>query len=322
MKTTSSVAAAPAGALKPRKKKNNIFKRFWQTRFLFALLVPTIVFYIIFAYMPMWGIRFAFYDYNPWAGLEGSDFVGLKHFTTFLSSPIAGRVIKNTVVISIQSLMINWPITIFFALVLNEVRFPRYKKVVQTVSYLPHFLSTVVMCGIVTSFLAPETGAINMLIKAFGGESIYFMAKSQYYRTIWHVAGLWKGVGWGTIVYLAAISAVDPTLYEAARLDGAGRWRQMWNITLPSIAPTVITMLILKMGDILDTSLEKTLLLQHAATIDVSEVIASYVYKVGIGQSNYSFSTAIGLWQMLVNLILVLITNWISNKVTDSGGIF
>ena len=321
MKTTSSVAAAPTGALKPRKKRYNPIKHLWQTRFLFLLLLPTIVFYIIFAYIPMWGVRFAFYDYNVWAGLEGSEFVGFKHFTTFLSSPIAGQVIKNTVILSVQSLMINWPITVFFALVLNEVRFPKYKKVVQTISYLPHFLSTVIMCGIVTSFLAPETGAINMLIKAMGGESIYFMAKSQYYRWIWHISGLWKGVGWGTIVYLAAISAVDPTLYEAARLDGAGRWRQMWNITIPSIAPTIVTMLILKMGDILDTSLEKTLLLQHSATVDVSEVISSYVYKVGIGQSNYSFSTAIGLWQTLVNLLLVLIANWCANKLTDSGGI-
>lgn len=322
MKATSSVAAAPAGALKPRKKKYNVFKHFWQTRFLFLLVLPTILYYIIFHYVPMWGIRIAFYRYNVFAGLEGSPFVGLQHFRTFLNSPIAGQVIKNTVILSLQGLAVNWPATIFFALMLNEVRFPRFKKVVQTVSYLPHFLSTVIICGIVTSFLAPQTGAINLLIKAMGGESIYFMAKSEYFRPIWLISGLWSGLGWGTIIYLAAISSVDPTLYEAARLDGAGRWRQMWNITIPSIAPTIVTMLILKMGDILDSSLEKVLLLQHSATTDVSEVIASYVYKVGIGQQNYSFSTAIGLWQSLVNLVLVLISNWLANKLTDEGGIF
>lgn len=319
MKTTSGAAVKPAGTLAVRKKKDNIIKRFWKTRFLFLLILPMIVYYIMFKYVPMWGIRIAFYKYNVFTGLENSPFVGLQHFMVFFNSPVAWTVIKNTIIISLQGLLINWPATIVFALLLNEIRFPKYKRVVQTVSYLPHFLSVVVICGMINSFLQPGTGAINLIIEAMGGESIYFMAKSEYFRPIYMLSGLWSGLGWGTIVYLAAISSVDPGLYEAARLDGAGRWRQMWNITIPSIAPTIVTMLILKMGDILDSQLGKILLLQHDATNDVSEVITSYVYKVGIGQANYSFSAAIGLWQAITNLVLVLITNFIANKVNDSG---
>lgn len=316
MKTPAALAKARG----PRISKDNIFKRFWKTRFLFFLFLPALVYYILFKYVPMWGLRMAFYKYNIFQGFPGSKFVGFGNFTRFFQTPDFWKVTRNTLILGLQGMFINFPITVFFALLLNEVRYPKFKKVTQTVSYLPHFLSTVVIIGIFSGLLDPAGGAINHIIAFFGGEPIYFMTKTEWYRPLWLITGLWQGIGWGTIVYLAAISSIDPGLYEAARLDGAGRWRQMWSITIPSIAPTVATMWILRVGNIMDASLEKSLLMQVPSTYEVSQVISSFVYLQGFGYAkDYGYAAAIGLFSNIINIILLFVANWASKKVTDSG---
>ena len=207
---------------------------------------------------------------------------------------------------------------IFVALVINELK-GRYKQTLQTILYAPHFMSTVVIVSLITTLCDPSNGAINMIIKALGGESIYFIMETKWFRTLYLISGMWQGLGWGTIIYLAAISNVDPGLYEAARLDGAGRWRQMWNITLPSIAPTVCTMLIMQVGSVLGSSTEKVLLMQQPATYDVSMELNTYVYRVGIGNADYSTSITVGLFTSLVNLFLLVSANWASKRLTDNG---
>ena len=316
MKTPGALAKAQG----PRINKNNIFKRFWKTRFLFCLFLPALVYYIMFKYIPMWGVRMAFYKYNIFKGFPGSKFIGFDNFTKFFKTPDFWKVTRNTMILGLQGMFINFPVTVFFALLLNEVRYPKFKKVTQTISYLPHFLSSVVIIGIFSGLLDPASGAINQIIEFFGGEPIYFMTKTEWYRPLWLITGLWQGIGWGTIVYLAAISGIDPGLYEAARLDGAGRWRQMWSITIPSIAPTVATMWILRVGNIMDASLEKSLLMQVPSTYEVSQVISSFVYLQGFGYAkDYGYAAAIGLFSNLINIALLFLANWASKKVTDSG---
>ena len=319
-----SVSASQTTGSKKRKvsglNRNTVFKRFWKTRFLFFLFIPTLLYYILFKYVPMWGVRMAFYEYNLFQGWKGSTFIGLDKFFLFFESPMFWMITKNTLLLGFQDLIFAFPVTIIFALLLNEIRNLRFKKIVQTVSYLPHFLSTVIVCGIVASLCDPVSGGINLLIKALGGEPIYFLTKKEWFRPIYLISGIWQSLGWSTIVYLAAISSVDPGLYEAARLDGAGRFRQMWSITLPSITPTISTMLILKVGHIMDASLEKVLLLQQPSTYESSQVISTYIYMMGFGsQKDYGLSTAVSLYSSLINLVLLLCANWASKKLTDNG---
>lgn len=299
--------------------KNNIFKRFWKTRFLFVLFLPALVYYIMFKYVPMWGVSIAFYKYSIYKGLAGSKFIGLQNFRTFFSSPDWYKYTWNTMALSLLGLSCGFPLTILFSLLLNEVRGVRFKKVTQTVSYLPHFLSTVVIVGLFKSMCDPTSGIINQVITALGGSPIYFFTEVKWFRALYEITGIWSGLGWSTIVYLAAISAVDPGLYEAARLDGAGRWRQMWYITLPSIMPTVSTMLIMKMGNILDGSLEKVLLMQHPITYERSQTLSTFIYQVGLGQGRYDYSTAVGLLTSLVNLVFLFSANWVSKKLTENS---
>lgn len=299
--------------------KDNIIKRFWKTKFLFLLFLPALVYYIMFKYVPMWGVSISFYDYSIFKGMAGSEFIGLRNFQVFFASPDCWQITRNTLALSLQGLFIAFPATILFALLLNEIRNQRFKKVTQTISYMPHFLSVVVVCALVNNLTDPTTGAINAIIKALGHEPIYFMADSKYFRAIYLISDIWQSMGWGSIVFLAAISGVDPGLYEAARLDGAGRWRQIWSITLPSIAPTVATMFILRVGHIMDDSLEKVLLLQKPITYDVSQTIATYTYNIGVAKSSYDISTAVGLYSSVINLALLICANWVSKKVTETS---
>ena len=300
--------------------KDGIIKRFWKTKFLFLLFLPALIYYIVFKYVPMWGISISFFDYRLLKGLAGSEFVGFRNFEAFFRSPDFWQITWNTIVLSLQGLFISFPITVFFALMLNEIRSQKFKKVTQTISYMPHFLSTVIVCALVKNLLDPTTGGINSIIKALGGEPVYFMMIGEYFRPIYLISGIWQGLGWGTIVYLAAISSVDPGLYEAARLDGAGRWRQMWSITLPSIAPTVATMFILQVGHVMDASLDKCLLLQTGTNIEYSQTIATYVFAMGMNTTNgQAMSTAVGLYSSLINLLLLTIANFVSKKVTETS---
>nr|WP_244139065.1 ABC transporter permease subunit [Ruthenibacterium lactatiformans] len=283
------------------------------------LFLPCLIYYILFKYVPMWGVLISFKDFKPFIGFMDSDWVGLKHYVNFFSNPDAWRIIRNTLFLGVYSLVWCFPFPIIFALALNEVTRTRFKKFVQTISYMPHFLSAVVVCGMLVSFLSPIRGIINTVINLFGGESVNFLSNPAYFRTIYVASEVWQTLGWGAIVYLAAISNVDPQYYEAAKLDGASRLRQIWSITLPCIAPTVATMLILRVGSILEVGLEKVLLLYSPAIYETSDIIATYVYRQGMVSGNMSYASAIGLFSSIINLVLLVTANYFSKKFSDTG---
>ena len=304
----------PAAAKKP-----GLLRRMRHYRNIYLMLLPVIIFYILFHYVPMGGLAIAFENYKPAKGILGSDWVGLKHYVNFFSNPDAWRIIRNTLFLGVYSLVWCFPFPIIFALALNEVTRTRFKKFVQTISYMPHFLSAVVVCGMLVSFLSPIRGIINTIITMFGGEAINFLSTPAWFRTIYVASEVWQTLGWGAIVYLAAISNVDPQYYEAAKLDGASRLRQIWSITLPCIAPTVATMLILRVGSILEVGLEKVLLLYSPAIYETSDIIATYVYRQGMVSGNMSYASAIGLFSSIINLVLLVTANYFSKKFSDTG---
>lgn len=300
---------------KPKKFMDDLAK----SKYLLILFAPCLIYYIVFKYAPMWGVTIAFYDYSPFLGLSGSQFVGLKHFETFFNSELALRTVSNSIILGLQMLVFGFPAPIIFALVLNEVNGANIKKFVQTVSYMPHFLSAVVIVGMLQGFLSPINGVINNIIVGFGGEAINFLETASWFRPIFVMSDIWQGMGWGAIIYMAALTGIDPSLYEAASIDGANKWEQMTNITLPSLAPTIITMLLLKVGSILSVSLEKALLLQNAVTYSTSDLIDTYVYRTGIVQGNLSYSTAIGLFNSVVCLVLLVGSNAIARRFSESN---
>ena len=300
-------------------KKQSLGLRLYKNRYLLLLFLPCLIYYILFKYVPMWGILISFKDFKPFIGFAGSQWVGLKHFENFFSSPDAWRIIRNTVQLGLYSLIWGFPFPIIFALLLNEVTSLKYKKVVQTVSYMPHFLSAVVVCGMIITFLSPIRGIVNQIIGMFGVDPVNFMSQAKYFRSVYIISDIWQQVGWGAIIYIAAITNVDAQLYEAAMIDGASKWRQIWSITLPCIAPTIVTMLILRTGSILEVGLEKVLLLQNPAIYETADIIATYVYRQGISGSNMSYATAIGLFSALTNLVLLLTANFLSKRFSETS---
>ena len=307
------------GTEKKLTYKVDLKKRFKASKYLLILFLPCLIFYIVFKYLPMWGIVISFFDYNSYVGLAGSEFVGLDHFRQFFSSPEAVRTIKNTVVLGLQQLIFGFPVPIIFALLLNEVTGLRKKKLVQTISYMPHFLSMVVVCGMLYTLLSPVGGVVNNIIQMFGGETINFLAEEKYFRLIYVVSGIWQEMGWGAIIYMAALAGIDSSLYEAAAMDGASRFKQITQITLPSLAPTIITMLLLRVGSVLSVGLEKALLLQKPVTFAVSDVIDTYVYRQGMVSGNLSYATAVGLFNSVVCLILLFAANAIAKRFSESN---
>ena len=288
-----------------------------RNRYMYLMLLPVILFFAIFKYWPMYWLRMAFYNFKILKGFEGSKFVGLSHFTKFFNSLDFWDLLRNTLTINFLQLVIVFPIPILFALQLNEIQHHKFKKLVQTISYLPYFISTMILVSMINTFLSPSLGIVNRVIRTLGGESIYFMGKSQYFRPIYILSSVWQTTGWSAIVYLSALTSIDPTLYEAAVVDGAGRWKQTIHITLPGIRSTIVIMFILQIGRMMSVGFEKVYLLQNDLNLGVSEVISTYLYKKGIIQANYSYSTAVGLFNALVNFALVLISNTISRKVGD-----
>ncbi len=300
-------------------KQNALWKKIKAQRYLLLLLLPGLIYYVIFRYYPMYGATIAFKDFDFRAGIADSEWVGLKYFKQFIEGPYFFRLVKNTFLISFYDLIFSFPAPIIFALMLNEVRSKRYKKVVQTVSYLPHFISVVILVGLMKTMFSPNGGVVNSIIEAFGGEPINFFMEKSWFRTLYVGSGIWQGFGWGSIIYLATIAGIDTQLYEAAHMDGAGRFRCMWNITLPCIKPTIVIMLILRLGRLLSVGFEKIILMYSPATYEVSDVISSYVYRYGIMQANYSFGTAVDLMNSVVALVLIVITNKISQKVSETS---
>lgn len=308
---------------KTEKNKNKtgsgfLAKDFRQNKEVYVMIIPVIVYYLLFCYVPMFGAVIAFKRYTPVAGVFGSPWVGFSHFIQFFNSPYFGRLIANTLRISLTSLVWSFPAPIILALLMNELKSGRYARIVQSITYMPHFISIVVICGMIRSFTL-DTGIINTVLSYFGFERTSFLLHEEYFVPIYVISGVWQQMGWGSIVYLAALSGIDQGLYEAARIDGANKWRQVIHITIPGILPTIITMLILKLGQVLGVGYEKILLLYNDATSPVAEVISTYVYKKGLIEQNWSFSSAVGLFNSAINLALIVITNKISKMTTEIG---
>ena len=289
---------------------------------LYLILLPVLAFYIIFHYIPMFGVVMAFERFNPTKGFLGSDWVGFKWFEQFFSSYYFSRLLKNTLVLSLKDILIGFPAPIILALLLNELRHERYKKTVQTLSYLPHFISWVTLSGLFIQLLSPSTGPIAAITRAFGGEPYYFMGKVETFRWVLVVTNIWKGVGWGSIIYLAALAGVDQEMYEAALIDGASRFQRVWYITLPSIFPTITIMLILQSGSIISDNFDQVYNMMNDAVYRVANVLGVYTYDLGLknlSNAGLAKSTAVGLFKNVIALILVLTTNAISKKISDNG---
>lgn len=294
-------------------------RRLMRDKNLYLMLLPVVAFYFIFKYAPLAGEIIAFKDYRFADGIWGSDWVGLKHFRSLFHSTDFWRILRNTLLLNVYSLVFGFPVPIVLALLLNEVRIEGYKRVVQNLLYVPHFISWVVLGGILIAMLSPSTGVVNGLLKLIGIEQIYFMADSTWWRVSYTASSIWKEAGWGTILYLAAMASIDPQLYEASRIDGASKLRQIFHITLPGIRGTIAILLILRMGSMMDAGLEQTLALQNDAVLDVADVISTYVYRIGLQNMNYSYTTALGLFQSLIGLILIVGVNKIIRLFGERG---
>lgn len=297
--------------LQKRKIKSNIP--------LYVLLFPSIILLIIFAYIPMLGLVIAFKDYSPANGILNSPWVGFKYFTQFFNSVQFGTTMMNTLKISIYSILVGFPLPILLALLCNQLRTGKFKKFFQVTTYLPHFISTMVMCGMIILFLSPNSGLIANIFKSLGWTMPNLLSKPDSFAGVYVWSDVWQHIGWDSIIYLAALSAIDPTYYEAATMDGASRIQKILNIDLPLLLPTAMILLILRAGSLLSIGFEKVLLLQNPLNIAGSEVISTYVYKVGMINFQYSYSTAIGLFNTVVNLIILLSVNWFSKRYTKTG---
>lgn len=284
----------------------------------YLLVLPVIIYFILFHYKPMYGIIIAFKDYRPGLGIFESNWVGFKHFVDFFTGPYFIRTLRNTFLISLYGLIFGFPAPILLALLLNELHSQKFKRVVQTISYLPHFVSVVVICGMIKSFTLSD-GLVNNLIVAFGGTASSLLTKPEFFRPILIGTDIWAGLGWGSIIYLAALSGVDQALYEAAKIDGANKLQQTIHVTLPGIVPTIIIMFILRMGSMLSVGSEKILLLYSPAVYETGDVISTYVYRQGIEGAQYSFSTAVGIFNSIVNIIFLTGTNYISRRYSETS---
>ena len=303
------------------KKRNRAFllRDLRRDRWLYIFLILPMAFFIIFRYIPMYGAIIAFKDFRIAQGILGSRWVGLAQFERLFRTPDFYNIVKNTLLLNVYALVFGFPIPIILAILLNEVRFKLFKRINQSLLYLPHFISWVVLAGIFIQMLSPSTGVVNMVLRSLGITPIFFMASSFWWPIMFVISGIWQGAGWGSIIYLAAVSAIDPELYEAARIDGANKIGQIWHITLPGIKPTIAILLILRMGSMMDVGFEHIYNLQNPAVFDVADVISTYVFRVGIRGAQYSYTTAIGLFQSVISLILVYSTNRITRALGENS---
>ncbi len=288
----------------------------WQ---LYLMIFPPLLYIILFAYKPMYGIVLAFKDFSMREGILGSKWVGFENFKRLFSSYWFPVILKNTLSISLLSLFLGFPIPIIFALMLNEVKQKRLKDVIQTVSYAPHFISTVVICGMIMLFTSPSSGILNKIIEFFGGEAVSFMEEPAYFKWVYVLSGIWQNTGWSSIIYFAALSGVDKSLLEAAEIDGASKFKRIIHINLPLLEPTILILLILQCGSLLSVGYEKVYLLQTDLNIPASEVISTYMYKVGMINSDFSFSTAVSFFNNLVNTSILLIANYVTGRIKKSS---
>ncbi len=307
-----------AATFQKDSKRRSFIQKVKRSGFLYLLFLLPLAYYVIFCYWPMYGVTIAFKDFKIRRGILGSDWVGFEHFERFITDPYFWKLVRNTLLLNIYNVIFGFPAPIILALLMNELRNAGFKRVVQTVSYLPHFISTVVVVGMIVNFLS-SGGFLNNMLKSLGMQSVQFLVEPQWFRTIYIVSGIWQEIGWGTIIYLAALAGVDVEQYEAAVIDGAGRFRQILNITIPGIAPTISIMLILRLGNIMGVGFEKILLLYNGATYETADVIATYVYRRGLLDSDFSYGTAIGLFQSGIGIFFLLTANAISRRLSETS---
>ncbi|MFP4974185.1 ABC transporter permease [Paenibacillus sp. CN-4] len=308
-----------SGSGSPSLKNNSLGKRIWKNWELYLFMLPALLYFFIFHYGPMYGIQIAFKNFVPSKGITGSEWVGFDHFERFFNSYFFWDLLWNTFSISFYELALGFPLPIILALAFNEVRNGPFKKTVQTVTYAPHFISVVVMAGMIITFLSPSSGMIVRVIEFLGFQAPQFLTDPAWFKTVYVLSGVWQSTGWGTIIYLAALSGVDPQLHEAAIVDGASRIKRVLHINLPTIIPTITIMLILNMGNILGLGFEKILLLQNSLNMEASDVISTYVYRAGLVNAQYSFSTAVGLFNSVVNVILLVTVNRIAKRTSENS---
>jgi len=287
-----------------------------KNRAAYLLVLPIVLYYILFCYKPMYGILIAFKDYSPGAGIFGSKWVGFQHFLNFFDSHYFGLLLKNTLTISISSIVFGFPAPIIFALLVNELRSNKFKRLTQTISYMPHFISMVVACGLIRFFVA-DKGPIVAFLSLFGMEKVSLLSKKELFVPIYVLSNIWQGLGWDAIIYLAALSGVNEELYDAAKIDGANRWKQTLHVTIPGISGTIIIMLLMSLGHIMSVGYEKIILLYNEGIYDTADVISTFVYRKGLISMEWSYSTAVGLFNSVINFILIIIFNKISRKVSE-----
>lgn len=308
--------------MKKKRSWKQLKKDIYRARAIYLMILPVVVWFLLFQYWPMTWLSISFFDYNLYLGFVGSKFVGFQNFIKFFTGMDFWRLMRNVLLLNFYALLVGFPAPIIFALFLNEMRSAKVKKVIQTVSFLPYFISMVAFVSLVTEFLSPSTGLSADILKFFGKEPIYFLGDAKYFRTIMVFSGIWQTMGYNAIVYLSALTAVDVNLYEAAMVDGANRWNRLIHITIPCIMPTIVVMFILRIGSLINANFEKIYLFQNSANLEVSEVIQTWVYKRGMVKYDYSMGTTAGVFNGIVALILVVMANRLSKRYSDSAGIW
>ncbi|CAG7645416.1 ABC transporter permease [Paenibacillus allorhizosphaerae] len=307
-------ALSKRSTAKAYHREPSVWLQYKKHKYLLLMLAPGLIWYVIFYYGPLYGIQIAFKDYRIMAGIGGSEWVGLFHFKQMFIVSDFWLILRNTLLISFYHIVFGFPAPIVLALLFNELRLQLFKRIAQSISYLPHFFSWVILAGLLAIILSPTTGIVNQFIQWLGFEPIYFLGDKNYFRFTLVMSGIWKEIGWGTIIYLAALAGIDPHLYEAAVMDGASRFRQIIHITLPSIMPVIAILFILRIGHLMDAGFDQVLNLYNPAVYSVSDIIDTYVFRTGINRMQYSFTTAVGLFKNVVGFILVLLTNYIVKK--------
>ncbi|SFE58854.1 carbohydrate ABC transporter membrane protein 1, CUT1 family (TC 3.A.1.1.-) [Paenibacillus algorifonticola] len=315
----SSNSASAVAAVKPDMKKHDLRRRILKNKAIYLMILPGLLYFVLFKYFPMWGLVISFQEYRPYDGILGSDWVGFKHYQRLFTEPMFWTIFRNTIILFLMNLIFFFPVPIILAILLNEVRLQAFKRFVQTIVYIPHFMSWVIIVSISFVMVTMDGGMINEGLDAMGMQKVNFLLSDEWFRPMYILQVIWREAGWGTIVYLAAIAAIDPQLYEASRMDGANRFRQIWHITLPSIRSVIVILLILKIGDVLELGFEHVYLLLNAMNRNVAEIFDTYVYTAGLKQGQFSFSTAVGFFKSFVGLVLVMSANWLAKKFGEEG---
>ncbi|MBI5302629.1 MAG: sugar ABC transporter permease [Chloroflexi bacterium] len=318
MATAEQIAAHPVIAASRPRLWQHISRDFARNRYIYLMLAPVVLYYLIFHYGPMYGALMAFQDFNITKGIWGSPWIGFENFTAFFSGAYFARLIRNTLAINVLDLLFHFPAPIILALLLNEITTPWFKRTVQTITYLPHFISIVVVVGMMVDFFARD-GLVNNLLGTFGFPATPFMQRADWFWMLYVGSAIWQTIGWGSIIYLAAITNIDPTLYEAATVDGANRWQQIRHITIPGILPTIIILLVIRIGHMMSVGYEKTLLMYNPLTYETGDVISTYVYRKGVLQADYGFSAAVGLFNSVINFGLLLFADRFSKRMNQTG---